>query len=344
VIGAVARLLAWGAVGVAVAGAALWGTLALHYSDLSPTWLRDAVAGLFGLSALAAVWAIGLGRRRGLALVAFGAAFLALLLYWRTIQPSHDRDWALEVARLPRATVAGDLVTLHDIRNFDYRSETDFTPAYYDRTFDLRRLDALDMVTSYWMGPQIAHVFVTFGFGDDHVAVSVEARKERTEGYSSVRGFFKRYELIYVVGDERDLVRVRTNYRRDPPEDVYVYRTRGPHENARRLFLEYVRAINELYERPRFYDTLATNCTTTILFHTRVNPGHLPFSWKVLLSGHAAEYAYERGRLDASLPFDELRRRSRINAAAVAADRAPDFSRRIREGLPGIEMRASLRP
>jgi hypothetical protein len=174
--------------------------------------------------------------------------------------------------------------------------------------------------------------------------VSVEARKERDEGYSSVQGFFKRYELIYVVGDERDLIRVRTNYRRDPPEDVYLYRTRGPIENAHRIFLDYVRAINELHERPQFYDTLATNCTTAVFFHTRVNPGHLPFSWKVLLSGHAAEYAYERGRLDASLPFEELRRRSRINAAAVAADQAPDFSRRIREGLPGMGARASLRP
>jgi hypothetical protein len=331
-----ARLLGWGLVAVAVLGVGVWGSLALHYSDLSPLWLRGALAGVFALLALAVLGAIGLRRRRRPVLLGFGAAFLALLLYWQTIEPSNERDWAPEVARLPRATVAGDLVTLHDIRSFDYRTETDFVPAYYDRTFDLRRLDALDVVTSYWMGPAIAHVFLSFGFGDDHVAVSVEARKERGEGYSSVQGFFKRYELIYVVGDERDLIRVRTNYRRDPPEDVYLYRTRGPMENARRVFLDYVRAINGLHERPRFYDTLTTNCTTTILFHTRVNPGHLPLSWKVLLSGHAAEYAYDHGRLDTSLPFEELRRRSRVNAVAVAADQAPDFSRRIRERLPGI--------
>ena len=177
-----------------------------------------------------------MGWRRGTVLTLFVVSFLGLLLYWRTIEPSNDRDWAPEVARLPHATVDGDLVTLHDIRNFDYRTETDFTPAYYDRTFDLRKLDAVDVVTVYWMGPAIAHVFLSFGFGDDHVAVSVEARKERGEGYSSVQGFFKRYELIYVVGDERDLIRVRTNYRRDPPEDVYLYRVRGPAENSRRLF------------------------------------------------------------------------------------------------------------
>jgi hypothetical protein len=332
----VLRRLGWAVAALVVLGTGAWGILALHYSDLSPGWLRDALAGLLGLLALTALASIGTRRGRRIALTLFAAAFVGLLLYWRTIVPSNDRDWAPEVARLPYATVASDLVTLHDIRNFDYRTETDFTPAYYDRTFDLRRLDALDLVTSYWMGPAIAHVFLSFGFGDEHVAVSIEARKERSEGYSSIQGFFKRYELIYVVGDERDLIRVRTNYRRDPPEDVYLYRVRAPAENLRRLFREYIWAINELRDVPRFYNTLTTNCTTTILLHTRVNPGHLPLSWKVLLSGYTAEYAWEEGRLDTSLPFAELRQRSRINDAARAADQAADFSRRIREGLPGV--------
>jgi hypothetical protein len=334
VIGALARILGWGAVALGVALVGGWGVLALHYSDLAPAGLRAALTAAFGLLALLGLGSVAAGWRRGPVLALLGAAFLALLGYWSTIRPSNDRDWAPEGARLARATVDGDLITIHDVRNFDYRTETDFTPAYYDRTFDLRRLDALDLVTSYWMGPAIAHVFLSFGFGEDHVAVSVEARKERDEGYSSVRGFFKRFELIYVVGDERDLIRVRTNYRRDPPEDVYLYRVRTPVENIRRLFLEYVRAINELAERPRFYDTLITNCTTTIVLHARVNPEHPPLSWKVLLSGHAAEYVYERGGLDTSLPFAELQRRARINDAARAADGAPDFSARIRAGRP----------
>lgn len=329
------RVLGWGAVVLALAVAGTWGTLALHYSDLAPSWLRDIVAGAFGLFALSALGAIATGWRRGAVLAVFAVALLGLLGYWRGIAPSNDRDWASEVARLPYATIDGDRVTLHDVRNFDYRTETDFTPGYYDRTVDLRRLDAADLVMSYWMGPAIAHVFLSFGFGDEHVAVSIEARKERNEGYSSVQGFFKRYELIYVVGDERDLIRVRTNYRQDPPEDVYLYRVKAPVENVRRLFLEYVRAINALRAAPRFYDTLTTNCTTTIVLHTRVNPDSMPLSWRVLLSGYAAEYAYQRGRLDTSLPFEDLRRRSRINEAARAADRAPDFSRRIREGRPG---------
>ena len=211
--------------------------------------------------------------------------------------------------------------------------------SYYDRTFDLRALDSVDLLAVYWIGPAIAHMFVSFGFGDDHLAVSIEARKVRGEGYSSLKGFFRQYELVYVVADERDVIRVRTNYRKDPPEDVYLYRAQIPRDNIRRVFLDYVREINALHERAQFYNTLTTNCTTSILFHTRVNPESLPLSWKVLLSGYAPEFVYDYGRLDRSLPFSELRQRSRINLRAQAADRAADFSRRIREDLPGLAAR-----
>ena len=159
-------------------------------------------------------------------------------------------------------------------------------------------------------------------------------RKERTESYSSVAGFFRQYELFYVVADERDVIRVRTNYRKSPPEDVYVFRLVGPIEAGRRVFLAYLRDINELRERPRFYNTLTTNCTTMILTHATVNPGHIPFSWKILVSGYAPEYVYDGGRLDRRLPFAELKRRAHVNVAAQAADQAPDFSHRIRAGLP----------
>jgi hypothetical protein len=241
------------------------------------------------------------------------------------------------VAVLPYATINGDLVTLHNIRNFEYHSKTDFTPAYYDKTFDLRLLDSADLIASYWMGPEIAHLMLSFGFaGRDNVAFSIETRKKRSEEYSTLKGFFRQYELFYVVADERDVVQVRTNYRKDPPEDVYLFRVHAPIENGRRLFMEYVRKINVLKARPEFYNTLTTNCTTNILMHTCVNPGHLAFNWKVLLSGYAPPYVFEQGRLDTSLPFEELKKRSRINEAARAADRAPDFSQRIRAGLTGL--------
>ena len=225
-------------------------------------------------------------------------------------------------------------MTLHNIRLLRYRTETDFERHYYDKTFDLARLEEVDLIAVYWMGDDIAHVMVSFGFGgEDFVTVSIETRKERGEGYSTLKGFFKQYELIYVVGDERDLIRVRTDFR-EPPEDVYVYRTRMPPENRRALFLEYVRQINALHARPQWYNTLTTNCTTNVVRHTRAYGGLARYNWRVLLSGHAPRYAYDLGGLDTSLPFEELRRMSLVNPKARAAGDAPDFSRRIREGLP----------
>jgi hypothetical protein len=325
------RILAAVPVAFMVALMTAWAALAIHYSDLSSASLRSALAIAFA-AGTALAFAVFPRRRR--TLVGFLVAFGLVLGWWLRIAPSNDRDWQPDVARLPWADVQGERITLHNIRNFDYRTETDFTARWYDATFDLADLRSCDLIAVYWMGDAIAHIMLSFGFaGDRYVAVSIETRKERGESYSTLAGFFKQYELIYVVGDERDLIRLRTNYR-EPREDLYIYRVNVPLENVRRLFLDYVRRINELKDHPAFYNTLTTNCTTNILVHTRVNPGSAPLSWKVLLSGYVPQYAYELGRLDRRLPFDELRRRSKVNERAVAADRDVDFSRRIREGLP----------
>ena len=329
VVNRAGRAALWTAVGLVVAGMTAWAAAAIHYAPLPPA-LRTALTILFPAGT---VLAFGFLPRRSRTLAGFLVVFAAVVVWWQRIPPSNDRDWQVDVSRTPWASIDGDRVTIHDIRNFAYRTETDFTPRWYDKSFDLAKLDGGDLVASYWASPAIAHIFVSFGFGPDFVAVSIETRKERGEGYSTIAGFFKQYELVYVVADERDLIGVRTTYRQ-PNEDVYVFRTSVPRENLRRLFLDYVKTMNELHARPAWYNTLTTNCTTGILLHTRANPRHLPYSWKVLLSGYAPEYVYELGRLDTSLPFDELKRRSRVNERAQAADGADDFSQRIRVGLP----------
>ena len=311
-------------------GTAAWGVLALAFFDRAPWSLRVAMASVFALVSVATLASFASPRWRWRALATYAGLFCLLLWRWQAIEPSNARDWQPESAVLAHVSIDGERVTVHNVRNFDYRSETDFTPAYYDKTFDLGRLDSVDVVAVYWMGPAIAHVFLSFGFGGDHLAISIEARKERGEGYSTVRGFFRQYELIYVVADERDVIRLRTNYRRDPPEAVHVYRVLAPAENLRRLFLDYVREVNALAQRPEFYNSLTTNCTSNIWLHTRVNPGHLPYSWELLASGYVPEYLYEAGKLDTRVPFEELQRRSLVNARAQAADKAADFSRRIR--------------
>ena len=324
------RVLGLVCLGLAVAGATVWGALALYYSDLPGEPLRVGLAAAFALGTLGAFLFL---RHRWRTLLGFGVAFAILLAWWTSIEPSNQRDWRTEVAVLPYATRDGDLVTVHNIRNFDYRTEQDFVPHYYDRTFDLQKLDAVDLIAVYWMGDAIAHIMVSFGFAGDQVAFSIETRTEKGEAYSSIAGFFKRYELIYVVGDERDLIRVRTNYRR-PEEQVYLYRTRASPENARRLFLEYVDKINQLKEHPEFYNTATTNCTTDVWSLVRALSGQVPLDWRVLVSGYFPEYAYDQGSLDTDLPFAQLKSMSLINDKAHAADHDPDFSRRIREGLP----------
>lgn len=273
-------------------------------------------------------------RSRG-ALGLFVIVAVGFLFLWSRIEPSNDRPWQADVARTAHATIDGDRVTIHDVRSFEYRSEFDYTPHYEDRTYDLRELDEVDLIAVYWMGDAIAHVMLSFGFaGRDYVTVSIETRKEVGESYDTIRGFFRQYELIYVVGDERDLIGLRTHYRKDPPESVYLYRTKVSRESVRRLFLDYLREINALHEKPAFYNTGTTNCTTNVYRHTKVNPGPHRFSWKILLSGYAPEFVYENGNLDGRLPFDELRRRSLVNPVAEAAGLGPDFSQRIRADLP----------
>jgi uncharacterized protein DUF4105 len=310
---------------------ACWATLTLWYFDHWSEWVRVAAAIAFFLFS-AAMLARLTGRSGGWKEIgAFTAVAGLVLLAWLSLEPSNDRDWQPEAAVLPSAQVDGDRVTIHHIRNFEYRSESDFTPAYYDRTFELRRLESVDLVASYWMGPHIAHVFLSFGFDDGgHVAISIEARKERGERYSTVRGFFRQYELYYAVADERDVIRLRTNYRQDPPEQVYLYRLKGTANEGRQLFLAYMERINALTRQPRFYNALTTNCTIDMWTISRQGSEGLAFSWKVVASGHVPEYLYEAGRLDASAPFPALRQASFINDRARDAGNTPEFSRRIR--------------
>ena len=318
-------------IGIVVTAMTAWTAAAIYYSPIPNEGLRTALAAIF---VLGTALAFGRGQRPWRVLIGYLVVFSLLVALWFQIPASNNRDWQPEVAKTPYATITDENITIHNVRNFKYRTETDFDPVWETRTYDLRQLDSGDLIAVYWAGKAIAHIMLSFGFaGKDYLAVSIETRKEKGESYSTLAGFFRQYELYYVVADERDVVRVRTTYR-NPQEDVYIYRIKGPRENLRRVFLDYIRAINELHERPQFYNTLITNCTTSIWLHARMNRESPPLSWKILLSGYLPDYLYELGRLDTSRPFAELEKISHINARAHAADNDPTFSRRIREGLP----------
>lgn len=307
-----------------------WGALALWFDGPADRWL----AGLLSTGWVAVCLMVLITVRPPVyALAAVAMAFLVLLGWWLSIPPDNDRDWYPDVARLPAATIVGSRLTLHNLRNFDYRSETDYTERWETRVFDLDRLQGMDLFISFWGPTLIAHTITSWEFTDgSHLAISIETRKQKGESYSAIRGFFRQYELYYVVADERDVIRLRTNYR---GERVYLYRIQVKPEFARALLLDYLAEVNRLAKQPRWYNALTSNCTTVIRHHIRqVSPGY-PWSWKILANGYLDELAYARGTIDTTLPLAELRRQSDITAKAQAADRDPAFSQQIRVGLPG---------
>src|SRR4030095_10127723 len=224
----VLRILGWDFVRLVIALGSAWCVLAIFRAPVGSPPVREGLAALFGLVAIGALVGLFVRRWHLRALAAFVAAVIAFAIGWSRIQPSNDRPWRAEERAQAYPDIEGDRVTVHNIRNFSYRTETDFTPAYYDKTFDLRELDSVDLISVCWMGPDIAHIMLSFGCaGRDYLAVSIEARKEQGEGYSTVDGFFRHFELFYVVGDERDALGVRALYRNDPPAEVCLYRAAG---------------------------------------------------------------------------------------------------------------------
>jgi hypothetical protein len=314
-----------------------WGILALYYSNL-PAGVRPYGAGLFGLAALATLLFVR-PKRRGKAI--FLTLFALLVAWWLRMPPSNDRNWQPDLATLAWAEIIGDKVTIHNIRNCDYRTETDFTCHYYDKTFDLSKLKGVDFYLVYWGSPSIAHTMMSFDFeGQGNVCFSIETRKQKGQEYSTVKGFFRQYEIIYVVADERDLVRLRTNYRENGKgEDVYLYHLNTTPVFAREVFLSYLREVNSLKARPEWYNALTENCTTSIRKHTMPYNPKARNDWRMIVNGYIDEMLYERGSIDTSLPFAELKKLSYINPRAKAADKSPDFSKLIRVGLPEMKQK-----
>jgi hypothetical protein len=233
---------------------------------------------------------------------------------------------------MPRAFVEGDRVRFTGFRNFEYRSLDDFTPRYEEREVQLSHLTGVDFYISYWRKGPVAHTFVSFIFDNaPPVSISIETRPEVGEGFDPLGSMFRQFELIYVVGDERDIVRVRTNYR---DEDVFLYRVNASPEAARRLFMVYLERINELADRPEFYHLLSNSCTINIVRYANVAGRTGGFDFRHLLNGFIDGYLYASGRLTSTLPFDELRRRSWINEVARAAGPAEEFWQKVRASLP----------
>jgi hypothetical protein len=283
-------------------------------------------------------------KTKGWAKVAALVPAVLVAAWWFSLKPSGERDWLPDVAVSAWAEVKGDEIVLHNVRNNDYRTETDYTPRWETRTVRLSRITGIDLAVNYWGSPYMAHPIVSFQFSDSPpVCFSIETRKEKGESYSAIGGIYRQYELIYIVADERDVVRVRTNFRKG--EDVYLYRLQISPERARGRFMDYVKALNDLKEHPRWYNAITTNCTTSIRTQHH-SATKIPWDWRMLVNGKADEMMYEKGHfLTGGLTFPELKTHSLIDKAAIAAGESPEFSKRIRTDLPAFnDSRKSAMP
>ena len=310
--------------------AVFWATLALHFAPLVPPPWGDGLAALMLLATIVAFAGLRLVQAT---LVTLFAPALVLLAFLQ-LRPTNNRLWEKEYAVLASATRDGNVLRVTNIRNFAWTSPSTAIASYYDATFDLNDVQGVDLVLSYWAGDTIAHVFVSFAFSDGrHLAASVETRRAAGQDYSTLGGFFRDYELTYVIADERDLIGVRTDVRR---ERVYLYRLHVAPQVPRQLLLSYLEKANALAKAPEFYNTVADNCTSNVISRIAAMPGSVgrpPYSWKLLASGYTDSYAYELGRLNTSLPFPELKQRSRI-VRGTGASIGPNFSSEIRARDP----------
>jgi hypothetical protein len=321
---------------IVIAGVA-WGAMALWFDGPPSRLLAGTMAGGLVLASCALAFLIRPFLR---GLVAALMPVIVVALWWTAIAPSNTRDWTPDVARTARASFDGSRVTIENVRNFNYRSETDYEQRWETRTYDLDRVKGVDLFLSFWGPTQIAHTIASWEFDDgQHLAISIETRKEKGESYSAIRGFYRQYELYYVVADERDLVGLRTNYR---GEQVYLYRIHVPASQARALLVDYLDEVNRLANHPQWYNALMQNCTTTIRGHAQNVGVGGRLDWRLLANGHLDQMLYERGQIDTDLPFEDLRARSNITETAKATDNSPDFSASIRKNLPDTRGSKSL--
>ena len=308
-----------------------WGTLALWFRLPAPEGLRALAAVLFAVLGLATIAAL-FQRRSLIALAVIALVFAGIVVWWRTITPPLDGDWAPDVARQTTGTIEGDMLTLSDVRDFDWRSDSDLAERWSKRSYDLSKLKTLDLFLAYWAGPEMAHVIMSFGFeGGDFLAWSVEVRREKNGQFSPVADAFRNHTLIYLATTERDSVRLRSNIR---GEDVRLYRLSTPPSQARALLVEYALQATALAAQPKWYNSITANCATVVFKIVRAAGGTFPLDWRLVVNGFLPGYLYDQRVVVTSMPLAELMERARVSEKARAADQSPDFSRAIRVGVP----------
>ncbi len=302
-------------------GFSLWAFGALSY-DGPGGWFASVAA----ICLLGAMIVLKFRRR---AWAVWGASMASVLVWWLALKPPADAAWQADVAQVATAEIDGGFITFRNVRDFEYRSETDFTPRWITRKVRLSSLTGIDIAINYWGSPWMAHPIISFQFSDaPPLAFSIETRKRAGQSYSAIGGLYRQFSLIYIVAEERDVLGLRAVHRHN--EDVYLYRSTLTRENARTRLLEYINTLNSLAVQPRWYNAITTNCTTAIRSQN-THGDRPPWDWRILVNGKGDEMMFERGALETrGLTFPQLKARAHANSASKSAAGHSDFSARIR--------------
>lgn len=314
-----------------VAYATLWGTLALWYKLPGPDLVGTIGAGCFGVFGIATLIAFFRPVRwRWLAV--FAVALVGINMWWNTLVPPIDANWSPEVARQATGTIDGDILTLDNVRAFNWRTADDYDPQWVTKSYDLSQITSVDMFLSYWGGPSMAHFMLSFGFANgEYLTWSNEVRRQIGGSFSPVSDFFKAHPIVVIAAEEQDVVGLRSNIRK---ERVQIFPLRSKPENRRKLIEAYVAAANEIAQKPHWFNSVFTNCSRTAILLARHVGIKLPMDYRVIVNGYFPELLYERGSLNADVSLQELYELGVIDARAMAEGLTDNYSAAIREGVP----------
>lgn len=309
----------------------LWGGLALWFRAPGPEWAILLLSISFAAFGFGTLWAL-FNTMRWRWLAVFVIALIFINFWWNTLTPPSTGNWSPEVERQVTGTITGDVLTLENVRAFEWRTKTDVAEIWVTRQYDLSQIISVDLFMSYWAGPQMAHLIMSFGFEDGrYLAWSNEVRREDGTSFSPVADFFKAHSIAMVASEERDVVGLRSNIRN---ERVQIFRLRSEPGNRRKLLEAYVTAANELVEKPRWFHSVFTNCSRSAILLARHVGIDLPVDWRILVNGYFPEYLYARGAMNEEYTIEELYYLGDIREKANAAGLSENYSEAIRKGVP----------
>ncbi len=304
----------------------LWSLGAIRYFAPVPVAVRTP---LFVVVATAP-WVLAPFVGQEIVLLVTTIVVISVLVGWFVVKPRNDLDWAADQQRIPEVVWDGDNVTIHNLRRATYRSQTDFDVTWYSQTYNLSEVRSVEYVVEpFGKLPATAHTFVTFGFSDGYyLPISIEVRREKPEVFSPIAGIYRQYEIMYVMGDERDLIGLRANVRKD---DVYLYPIRASRQQVRRLLESMLQKATSLNVEPEFYNTITNNCATSVLRHLNEIEGkRFPIDYRIVAPGWSDRYAYEHGLIDTDLSFEAAKPVYQINSRSKFGADEEVWSKQIR--------------